>query len=165
MDAHGHTEQVRTRLLAALASASFVTAIVVPAATAEAVPAPAQQYVACSWQVGERDRTLACGGQFAKAGAVQFSQCWRYRPVGAQVYRKVGTEWKRTTLKVRAIGNASSCDRKTPWRSLVAVDVTSRHPDQVTNYQLILPATDKYRRTTVNFATCTVKVGTTKPCA
>lgn len=160
----GHTCTVRSRILATLVAGGLSAAVLSPAVSTQAAPT-GPKYVSCSWQVGARDRTMVCGPEFATKGKVQFSQCWRYRPVQAVVQRKVGRQWLSTPLRVRAFENATSCDAKTPWRSLVEVSTRANNPGVTTNYQLVVPASDRYRRTVVAFAVCTVKVGTTTPCS
>ena len=155
---------MRTRILAALAAAGLSTAVLVPSVTVQAAPAT-QKHVSCSWQIGARDRTMVCGPEFATKGKVQFSQCWRYRPVQASVQREAGRQWLSTPMRVRAFANATSCDTKTPWRSLVEVSTRAKNLGTTTNYRLVVPASDRYRRTVVAFAVCTVRVGTTTPCA
>jgi len=134
-------------------------------AAPEVAPVSAQKFVGCTWQVGNKDQTLACGQEFSKAGVASFSQCWRFRPAPASVQRRVGDEWALTPLRVRTFAEADSCTAKVPWRSMVTVPVTGRHPGKTTTYELVLPATDKYRRTTLLFGVCVVTVGTTTPCA
>ena len=160
---------MRTRLVAPLSAAAFSLAALIPVTVASAAPqtsaAKAQQYVGCTWQVGVKDQTIACGQEFAKAGVVSFSQCWRFRPAPASVQRRVGNEWVRIPLRVRIFAQADSCSANVPWRSMVTVPVTSRHPVRTSTYEIVLPATDNYRRTTLLFGVCVVTVGTTTPCA
>jgi hypothetical protein len=160
---------MRTRLAAVLAAAALSVATLVPMTVASAapaaVPAAADQYVGCTWQLGYKDQTLACGKSFSKAGVAAFSQCWRYRPASASVQRRVGSEWVRTPLRVRIFAQADSCNASVSWRSMVSVPVTARHPGKTTTYEIVLPATDKYRRTVLPFGVCVVSVGTTTPCA
>ena len=158
-----------TRLTALSAAALVPLATLIPvtlaSATQEAAPATAQRYVGCTWQIGHKDQTLACGQVFSKAGVASFSQCWRYRPASASVQRRVGSEWVRTPLRVRVFAQADSCNANVSWRSMVTVPVTGRHPGKTTTYEIVLPATDKYRRTVLPFGVCVVSVGTTTPCA
>jgi hypothetical protein len=115
--------------------------------------------------LGYKDQTLACGKSFSKAGVAAFSQCWRYRPAPASVQRRVGNEWVRIPLRVRIFAQADSCSANVPWRSMVLVPVTGKHPGKTTTYEIVLPATDKYRLTRLPFGVCVVAVGTTTPCA
>jgi hypothetical protein len=160
---------MRTRLATGLAAAALSVATLVPMTVASAapaaVPATAQRYVGCTWQIGHKDQTLACGQVFSKAGVASFSQCWRYRPASASVQRRVGSEWVRTPLRVRVFAQADSCNASVSWRSMVSVPVTARHPGKTSTYEIVLPATDKYRRTVLPFGVCVVSVGTTTPCA
>jgi len=153
--------------LGACALLPLVTFIPVTGASAapEVAPASAQKFVGCTWQVGNKDQTLACGQEFSKVGVASFSQCWRFRPAPASVQRRVGGQWVQTPLRVRTFAKADSCSPKVPWRSMVSVPVTGRYPGKTTTYEIVLPATDKYRRTTLPFGVCVVTVGTTTPCA
>jgi hypothetical protein len=158
-----------TRFAAFLAAATLPIATLIPVVAASAAPEAAiaarQQYVGCTWQVGNKDQTLACGQEFSKVGVASFSQCWRFRPAPASVQRRVGGQWVQTPLRVRTFAKADSCSPKVPWRSMVSVPVTGRYPGKSTTYEIVLPATDKYRRTTLPFGVCVVTVGTTTPCA
>ena len=68
------------RLTALSAAALVPLAMLIPVAAASAAPAAvavtAQRYVGCTWQIGHKDQTLACGQVFSKAGVASFSQCW-----------------------------------------------------------------------------------------
>ena len=159
---------MRTRLATRLAAAALSVATLIPmtvaSAAPEAVPAAPHQYVGCTWQLGYKDQTLACGKSFSKSGVAAFSQCWRHRPAPASVQRRAGNEWVRTPLRVRTFATADSCSAKVPWRSMVLVPVTGKYPGKATTYEIVLPATDKYRRTRLPFGVCVVAVGTTTPC-
>ena len=159
---------MHTRLATGLAAAALSVATLIPmtvaSAAPEAVPASAHQYVGCTWQLGYKDQTLACGKSFSKAGVAAFSQCWRYRPAPASVQRRVGNEWVRIPLRVRIFAQADSCSANVPWRSMVLVSVTGKYPGKTTTYEIVLPATDKYRLTRLPFGVCVVTVGTTTPC-
>jgi hypothetical protein len=157
-----------TRFAAFLAAATLPIATLIPVTMASAAPqtgaAKAQQYVGCTWQLGYKDQTLACGKSFSKTGVAAFSQCWRYRPAPARVQRRVGDEWVRIPLRVRIFAQADSCSANVPWRSMVLVPVTGKYPGKTTTYEIVLPATDKYRLTRLPFGVCVVTVGTTTPC-
>jgi hypothetical protein len=160
---------MHTRLVALLSAAALSLAALIPVTTASAAPqtgaAKAQQYVGCTWQLGYKDQTLACGKSFSKTGVAAFSQCWRYRPAPVSVQRRVGNEWARIPPRVRIFAQADSCSANVPWRSMVTVPVTGKYPGKTTTYEIVLPATDNYRRTTLLFGVCVVTVGTTTPCA
>ena len=157
-----------TRFTVLSAAALLPLATLIPMTAASAAPeiaaGAAQQYVGCTWQLGHKDQTLACGQTFAGTGVAAFSQCWRFRPAPASVQRRVGSQWVRTSLRVRTFSKADSCNANVSWRSMVVVPVTGRHPGKTTTYKIVLPATDNYRLTTLLFGVCVVTVGTTTPC-
>jgi len=146
--------------------------LAVPAAPAGAAPdtaaapvAPKRMFVGCTWERTEPLTTISCGRPFATDGTVTFAQCWRTRPTGAQVVRRVEGDWQRTALRVRVFGDAPACAARFPWKSVVSVPVTRRMLDARQVLRVYVPPTDGRPAMQVQFGVCVIDERSVDPCS
>ena len=153
---------------------AFVISVVVAAVSAPVVltgvavaepTAPTREFVACVWERPRPLATIDCGRPFERTGNVAFAQCWRSRPTGAAVMRRVDGEWKRTSIAVRITGDAPACPGTFPWKSVAIIPATSKMVGSRDLLRLYVPARDGKPASQVQFGLCVMSERSVDPCA
>jgi hypothetical protein len=109
--------------------------------------------------------TIDCGRPFERTGSTVFAQCWRSRPTGATVMRRVDGEWKRTSIPVRITGDAPACPRKFPWKSVSVISATSKMVGSRDLLRLYVPGHDGKPAAQVQFGLCVMSERSVEPCS
>ncbi len=155
----------RASLVSSLVAAAVAAPVLLTGVAAAEPAAPAREFVGCVWERTAPLTTIDCGRPFERTGSTVFAQCWRSRPTGATVMRRIDGEWKRTTIAVRITSEAPACPKKFPWKSVSVIPATSKMVGRRDLLRLYVPEREGKPAAQVQFGLCVMSERSVEPCS